>query len=376
LVFLLLVAASLLAAAPAGAASGAGETRGGASSSARSFESPSKKDKGTKNYCRKLNGKSRARCRAAIRKCNKLKGKRKRAKCRVRARRIGKKRPVAGPLPAPPQPTLNVLRRLPPPQECYEPLQFDPANFPSTALVKNRYLPLLPGTKIIMEGRANRGGGPLPHRVTFTATDLVKKINGVSSQVMWDVDVNQGEVVESELAFFAQDRDGNVWNTGEYPEEYDNGVFTGAPSTWIAGQEGAKAGIHMFAQPSLTPAGAPWYSQGVAPSVEFFDCAAVKEMNQSTCVPFRCWNNNVLITHETSPIDVLSGVQTKYHAPYYGIVQVGALNDPEGETLVLVNHYKLSAAGLERARNAALKLEERAYKVNEAYATTPPARRR
>ena len=47
---------------------------------------------------------------------------------------------------------------------------------------------------------------------------------------------------EQELAFFAQDDQGNVWNFGEYPEEYDNGKFTGAPSTWIRNEGGAYGG--------------------------------------------------------------------------------------------------------------------------------------
>src|SRR3990170_3720292 len=68
-----------------------------------------------------------------------------------------------------------------------------------------------------------------------------------------------GQLVETELAFFAQDDDGNVWNLGEYPEEYENGEFVGAPSTWIAGLAGAEAGVHMLAEPRQ---GTGYYLQG------------------------------------------------------------------------------------------------------------------
>ena len=50
--------------------------------------------------------------------------------------------------------------------------------------------------------------------------------------VSWDLDYSDGELAEAELAFYAQDDDGNVWRMGEYPEEYDGGQIVDAP-TWI-----------------------------------------------------------------------------------------------------------------------------------------------
>ena len=42
-------------------------------------------------------------------------------------------------------------------------------------------------------------------------------INGVNAVVVWDRDFQNGELVEEELAFMAQDDAGNVWSLGEYP---------------------------------------------------------------------------------------------------------------------------------------------------------------
>ena len=67
---------------------------------------------------------------------------------------------------------------------------------------------------LVLEGQASRGGGGAPHRVTFIVTDLTKVINGVRTVVVWDRDVSNGQLVESELAFFAQDNVGRVWNLG------------------------------------------------------------------------------------------------------------------------------------------------------------------
>ena len=49
-----------------------------------------------------------------------------------------------------------------------------------------------------------------------------------------------------------------------------------------------------------------------------------------------------------------------------------AVNDPEGETLVLTKVRRLGPNGLANARKAALKLEKRAYQVSNVYRTTPP----
>ena len=108
---------------------------------------------------------------------------------------------------------------------------FDRDDFPKTPTINNKWLPLVPGTQFVFQGQASQGGGVLPHEVIFTVTDLTKVVNGVRTLVLWDRDFSEGELLEAELTFHAQDVNGNVWNLGEYPEEYEGGVLTGAPST-------------------------------------------------------------------------------------------------------------------------------------------------
>lgn len=253
------------------------------------------------------------------------------------------------------------------PPDCQRAVPFDPRNFQRSTRIDNEFLPLTPGTQLVLEGRASLGGGPLPHTVTFTVTNLTKMIHGVPTRVLWDVDENEGEVVEAELAFFAQDDEGNVWNLGEYPEVYEDGSFLGAPQTWIDGVRDAEGGIHMLDRPDVGNS----YLQGYAPDIEFLDCATVFDEAPSTCVPLRCFED-VLLTHERSPLDPDGGVQTKAHAPRLGIVEVGALDDPEGETLVLVERLRLDEASMEAVREEALKLDQRAYRVSEVYRETEP----
>jgi hypothetical protein len=246
---------------------------------------------------------------------------------------------------------------------------FDPSDFPKQPTNANKWLPLEPGTQFVLQGRANRGGGLLPHTVVFTVTDLTKVINGVRSRVLWDVDSNQGTVQEAELAFFAEDFAANIWLMGEYPEEYDQGVFKGAPVTWLAGTVGSEAGVQLPARPRLRGSS---YIQGLAPEVGFFDCGKDIMTRQSACVPIGCFDN-VYVTEEWNPNDPLGGFQTKYYAPWVGNISIGAVNDPEGETLVLSQVNSLDAVGLKGAREEALKLDERAYLVSDAYGETDPA---
>src|SRR5882724_4736200 len=52
---------------------------------------------------------------------------------------------------------------------------FDPENFPRQPQIDNKWLPLVPGTQLVLRGVANRR----PHRQVTTITDLVKVIDGV-----------------------------------------------------------------------------------------------------------------------------------------------------------------------------------------------------
>ena len=252
--------------------------------------------------------------------------------------------------------------------ECAEPRGFYRGNFTNPTRIDNRWFPLQPGKQFILDGTVNRGGVLVTHRVVFTVTDLTKEINGVRTAVLWDRDYNNGQLLEAELAFHAQDNEGNVWSVGEYPEEYQNGEFLGAPNTWIPGVAGAKAGILVPGTPQVGYV----YLEGWAPDINFLDCAMIFATGQSACVPFNCYEN-VLVIDESSPLEPGSGHQRKYYAPGVGNVQIGAVGDPEAETLVLVNILQLSPEALAAAHEEALKLEKRAYQISEVYRHTRPA---
>jgi hypothetical protein len=228
--------------------------------------------------------------------------------------------------------------------------------------VTNKWFPLNPGTQYIYEGHATDDGERLQRRVVFTVTDLTKVVAGVRTVVAWDRDYDDGELIESELAFFAQDTEGNVWHLGQYPEEYEDGKIVKAPA-WIEGIKGARAGLAMKAEPRP---GARSYAQGFAPAPLYWDDRArVYKMDQRTCVPVDCYDN-VLVMEEFERRKP-GAFQLKYYAPGVGGVRVGwrGPKEEEKETLVLADLVKLTQDDLAKARREALALERRAYKISK-----------
>jgi hypothetical protein len=237
--------------------------------------------------------------------------------------------------------------------------------------VSNPMFPLVVGTQFVYQGTIGDSEGTKPHSVVFTVTDLWKQVDGVRTVVALDQDFREGTLQEVELAFFAQDDTGNVWNFGEYPEEYDNGKFTGAPSTWIRGTDGAYGGIHMLSRPTV---GAQ-YREGLVPAIEFDDVSRVARTGQATCVRAGCYRQ-VLVIDETSPNDPASGHQIKYYSPRTGLVRVGARGGDSREFLTLTAVRHLNDAAMAKARAAALAMDRRAYRVSKVYRVTGPAQSR
>ena len=246
---------------------------------------------------------------------------------------------------------------------------FDPASFDSSAAVDNEWFPLTPGTQFVYRGSSLDDGEPLSHAVVFTVSDMVKTVNGVQAVVIWDRDYTEGELVEEEIAFFAQDRDGNVWHLGQYPEEFENGKLHKSPG-WVAGEEGAKAGIAMKAEPKV---GDPSYSQGFAPApLNWDDWGKTAQVGIETCVPADCYEN-VLVVEEFEPSKP-GAFQLKYYAPGVGNVRVGwrGKNDVDHEVLKLIEVRQLDETAMDEVRQAVLELDEHAFARIPAYGATSP----
>jgi hypothetical protein len=243
-----------------------------------------------------------------------------------------------------------------------------PSGFSAPVRADNRMFPLTPGTQYIYEGKVVEGGESKPHSVVFTVTGLTKVVGGVPTVVAWDRDFLEGKLQEQELALFAQDDRGSVWNFGEYPEEYENGKFTGAPSTWIRGAGGAYGGIHMLARPA---AGAQYVEARVR-AIGFYDLSRVISTSRTACVRPGCFRR-VLVVDEWSPGDPAGGHQIKYYAPGVGLIRVGARGGDSQEFLSLTAVRHLGPEGMARVTAAALAMDKRAYRISKMYRVTRPA---
>ncbi|MDQ2962441.1 MAG: hypothetical protein M3R31_04650 [Pseudomonadota bacterium] len=236
--------------------------------------------------------------------------------------------------------------------------------------IDNPWIPMKPGTRYVYEGTTIEDGKRVPHRVEITFTDLTKVIDGVRTLISYDLDFSGGRLAEAELAMFAQDKEGNVWRVGEYPEEYENGKITKAPA-WIQGYAGARAGIMMKAEPKL---GTPSYAEGWGPAVGWTDRGQVHEMGKSTKVRAGTFKD-LLVIKETAASEAANAAQYKWYARGTGNVKVTwSGSDKSKETLELSRVEKLSPKALAAVREKALKLEKSAYaQSKDVYALTPPA---
>jgi hypothetical protein len=245
------------------------------------------------------------------------------------------------------------------------------AKFSDPTTIDNEWFPLTPGHRLVQEGETVEDGETFEHRLEYVVTEMTKEIAGVETRVVWIEDHSDGELVEAEVAFYAQDDDGNVWFFGEYPEEYEDGKMIDAP-TWIAGLAEAKAGIAMHAEPSpeLTP-----YFQGWGPAVDWSDYGVIRELSsEELCVPLACYPESLVIAE--SSLDEKGIFQLKTYAKGVGNVDVDFTGpDKTQEKLQAISFGPLSPAELEEYQDKALALEQSANEVSPGlYGKTAPMR--
>jgi hypothetical protein len=202
---------------------------------------------------------------------------------------------------------VAVLAGAAPDQPGYEP-RIDPAAFSTT--VTNPYFPLRPGTRWTYEGQTEDG----LERKVVEVTDETRTVMGVRCVVVHDVVTLDGQVHEDTVDWFAQDRDGTVWNFGEATRKRRaDGSFTPAGS-WEAGVGGALPGVVMPARPGP---GGP-YRQEYLPG-EAEDMARVLTVDGTLQVRFGSFRD-VLVTRDWSPLE--PGVaEHKHYAPGIGLAR-------------------------------------------------------
>lgn len=193
--------------------------------------------------------------------------------------------------------------------------------------IDNPYSPMEPGTVSVFQ---NADGSLID---TVTVTDRTKMIDGVRCIVVHDVAKEDGQVIEDTKDYFAQDKNGNVWYFGEDTKQIENGHVVGTEGSFRAGVHGAKPGIIMEAHPQIGDS----YDQENAPGVAQ-DHAMVLSLTGSASVPFGTFHHNLLVTHETTPLEP-GAAENKYYAKGVGEVFAKDLVTGEEERLVSVTSH-------------------------------------
>ena len=170
----------------------------------------------------------------------------------------------------------------------------DPADF--VAGVDNPWLPLAPGS--VWTYRSSQG------RTVVVTVPGTARVAGVEATTIETVERSRrGRVLARSSAWFAQDRDGNVWHLGA----------AGASGAWRAGEDGALAGLAMPATPRVGDG----FVQEQAPGVAL-DESRVVAIDAQRSTAHRAYDDLVQV-EETSPLEPGRATQV-FHARGIGPV--------------------------------------------------------
>jgi hypothetical protein len=186
--------------------------------------------------------------------------------------------------------------------------KFDPGNF--VALIDHPYFPLRPGTRYLYHGF----DGDAPLRNVIDVTNQEKTILGVKVVVVLDRVFVDGVLTERTLDYFAQDKEGNVWYLGEDTKEYENGKVVSTAGSFLAGKEGAKAGIILRAHPKVGET----TEQEIAPGVAE-DRATVVSLDAGVHTPYGNFDHCIK-TRDFTPLEP-GAVEVKFYCKGVGFTR-------------------------------------------------------
>jgi hypothetical protein len=172
---------------------------------------------------------------------------------------------------------------------------------------KAPYFVLEPGFRLELEGGDTR--------LQITVLDETRKVDGVETRVVEEREWKNGALYEVSRNYFAMcEQTKDVYYFGEDVDFYKDGMVTKHDGSWLAGQNGNKAGLIMPGAPAVKMR----YYQEVAPGVAM-DRAEVESLTETCNTPAGIFRNCLKIK-ETSAIEPWAK-EYKYHAPGIGLIQ-------------------------------------------------------
>jgi hypothetical protein len=193
----------------------------------------------------------------------------------------------------------------------------DPTKLSSVG--RNSFFILEPGYYLVLRDDAK-------NQVTASVLNETKMVAGVETRVVEERELAQGQLVEISRNYFAIDKvSHDVLYFGEEVTMYKDGEVTNREGSWLAGVDGAKAGLMMPGRPRV---GYRHY-QEQAPGVAL-DRAEILSTSETLATPAgklkKC-----LKVEETTDLSSRER-EYKYYAPGIGLVKE--------EQMLLVEHGK------------------------------------
>jgi hypothetical protein len=171
----------------------------------------------------------------------------------------------------------------------------------------NAYFILEPGHQLVLEGA--------DAKLEITVLDETRVVDGITTRVVEEREWIDGQLYEVARNFFAIcPATKDVFYFGEDVDFYKDGRVTGHSGTWLAGQNGAKAGLIMPGTPKV---GMRYY-QEIAPDVAM-DRAEVITLDDTCTTPAGTFKN-CLKTREGNALNIWE-IEHKRYAPGIGLLQ-------------------------------------------------------
>ena len=181
---------------------------------------------------------------------------------------------------------------------------------------RNPYFILEPGFHIVLERKGWFGSN---EKLAITVLDETKKVDGVITRVVEEREWKNGKLIEVSRNFFAMcERTKDVFYFGEDVDMYKGGKVVSHSGAWLAGTNGAGAGLMIPGTPTV---GMKYY-QEIAPQVAM-DRAKIVSMSETVKTPAGEFTN-CLKVEETTPLQPFI-TEFKYYAPGIGLIQDGKL---------------------------------------------------
>ena len=201
----------------------------------------------------------------------------------------------------------------------------------TTGRITNPWFPLKPGVRMVYQG-VDDGE---PARDVFYTTHQTRTIQGVTCRAVTDRLYLAGVLAERTTDWYAQSRNGDVWYFGERTAELDrHGHVTSREGSWLAGRDGARAGIYINAHPRV---GDSHLQENYPGHAE--DHYRILDASARVTVP-AVSSRNAVLTEEWTPLEP-GVVDHKYYVRDIGVVAEQSVAGPrETGRLVSIRHVR------------------------------------